>query len=168
MEKNFSICVLTLLFLLILGCDSSTDPEIEVVENTFCTDKFENILTIIDSTDSTLTWQIDFNFVYHLENSGGSLLSYSINVISLAIVNNGIKGKGWGYQPHNANSLTYIKPNEKDTISVFDSLTIFETISPVEFSFFLQGVYHNDSTFSTFDSLALDGFFYTFNDTIYP
>jgi len=169
MENTFINALLIILFLFIIGCDSSTNPEDEVNDNIFCADVFERILCISDTTDTTHIWNLDFNFIYHLENTGGSLLSYSINVISLSTVNSGIKGMGWGWQPRNVNVLTYLKPNERDTISKLDhQITIVGSRSPIEFSFFLEGVYHNDSTFSTFDSTALDGFFYTFQDTIYP
>jgi hypothetical protein len=168
MKKEKSVVAIIILISLLLGCDSSTNPEIEVFENKFCIDAYEKSLNLIRVTDSTQTWQLDFNFVYYLENSGGSLVSYFVTVNSLSTVFNGIKGKGWGYRPHNSNSLTFLKENEKDTISVYDSLTIYTGGTPVEFSFFIQGIYHNDSTFSTFDSLSLDGFFYTINDTIYP
>jgi hypothetical protein len=160
--------LLVISFLFIVACDSTNGPEDEVVENKFVVDSFEHYLSIKDTTDSTHTWQFDFNFIYHLENSGGTLLSHDTYIISLSS-GYGSKGRGWGWNPYRIGSFYFLNPNETDTVTLFDSLiTISGSPAPVEFSFYLNGVYHNDTTFANFDSSSLDGFFYTFRDTVYP
>lgn len=158
----------TLLTIIMIGCDSaSTESE---VKGQFILRNQRFFGSIVDTTDTTHTWILGYEFIYEFSNLGGALLEYSGSFKSMSTLGGGIKGIGFGRDLRNVDFIEYIEPNITDTISRVDSnVTISGSAVPMECYFQVEGIFINDpTTFSLEDSSMSDGFFFFNKDTLYP
>lgn len=162
--KTFILSVL--IFLLISGCSTSTQPD--DTEGRFVVDTQE--VTFDKSwTDSTLYYNTNFTIVYHLENESGNLTEY---MYTLQILPYGFAiGTGWddrGSNPPRGRTRHFLEAGQKDTLQISLKIGTKDTSRIVGYKFYIQGYYYDEPKFLSEleDEKNLDAFFYFYEDTL--
>ena len=163
--KIFSLLLTTILFL--AYCTKSTEPEPD--SGKFVVDKQELSVNKYFE-DSTLFYDTNFTFIYHLENESGNLLEYRYG---LYILPNGFgTATGWDdrrSRSYRGRTSKFREINEKDTLAFNLRIGTRDTLAVVGLNFYIQGYYFDEPKFlfELEDEQNLDAFFYFYEDTLY-
>lgn len=161
---NLRNYLFVIIFIGLFNCSSSTESE--NLEKLLITDfqyfspelDFVNVLPVLD---------IDFEYVYHYENSGGQLTNYRYTLRDIKTNSSISSGYGLRFDTiPRGTKLKYIEPNILDTLrySKIWDISSQDTLY-YEFTFKLKGFFCDTSFWQSDDTLNLDTFEHSYADT---